>query len=152
MAPVPTPGGGTAATSATFFDPMLAELQRQLQHSLTTGTADLNLNKSRVLEDAELLRPFMARRFEQQLARKAADVAGRGFAGEESGIMRSGLGDLAEDQAFASGQFEKGVSRDVTDIDRAIAALTARTTMGGAEGVRAGAGRSADRAIRNLPF
>lgn len=140
------------ATDATFFDPMLAELQRQLQHSLTTGTADLNLSKSRALEDQALLRPYMERRFKNQMGAQAANVAGRGFAGEKSGIMQSELGDLGEEHAFARGQFERQGARDITDIDRAIAALTARTTMGGAEGVRAGGARASNRAIDALPF
>lgn len=139
-------------TQATFFDPMLSELQRQLQHTLTTGTADLNLQRDRTLEDMNLMRPFMERRFRQQMGRQAADVAGRGFHGQQSGIMRSQLGNLGEDQAFAQGQFERSGARDITDIDRAIASLTARTTMGGAEGVRGGAGRAAGRAMDMLPF
>lgn len=140
------------ATDATFFDPMLSELQRQLQHSLTTGTADLNLNKSRVLEDQALMRPFMERRFKNQMSAQAANVAGRGFAGSDSGIMRSQLGDLGEDHAFARGQFERQGARDLTDIDRAIASLTSQTTRRGAEGVRQGAGNAASRTIQSLPF
>lgn len=140
------------ATDATFFDPMLAELQRQLQHKLTTGTADLNLNRQRLEEDQNLMRPFMERRFSQQMQAKAASTAGRGFHGNESGVMRSQLGDLSEEQTFARGQFERGGARDLEDVDRAIANLTSQTTMQGAEGVRHGAGRATDRTIQALPF
>lgn len=147
-APAPAGGGG----SATFFDPYLAELQRQLQHEQATGTADLQLRRQRLDEDMNLMRPFMESRFGQQLKRTAGDVAGRGFHGAGSGIMRSQLGNVAEEQAFARGQFERQGTREAEDIERAIAALTARTTMAGAEGVRQGAGNATGRAIQALPF
>lgn len=141
-----------ARTDATFFDPMLAELQRQLQFQQTTGKADLQLDRQRTLEDVNLMRPFMERRFARQMNRGAANIADRGFHGQNSGIMREGLGDIGEEQAFAAGQFERGAARDVTDIDRAIAALTSSTTRRGAEGVRQGAGRASDRVYQALPF
>lgn len=141
-----------ARTDATFFDPMLSEMQRQLQFQQTTGTADLQLDRQRTLEDMNLMRPFMERRFGKQMQRGAAGVAGRGFSGQNSGIMRSALGDIGEEQTFAAGQFERGAARDVSDIDRAIAALTSSTTRQGAEGVRQGAGRASDRVYQSLPF
>lgn len=144
--------GYTRSMAATFFDPYLSELQRQLQHQLTTGTADLQLDRSRTLEDINLMRPYIERRFQQQMGAKAADVAGRGFAGDKSGIMRSQLGELGEEHAFARGQVERRGARELTDIDRAIAALTSGTTRSGAEGVRQGAGRATNRAIDQLPF
>lgn len=140
------------ATSATFFDPMLSELQRQLQHQLTTGTADLQLDRTREIEDMNLLRPYMERRFAKQMKAEAGSIAGRGFHGNRSGIMQSGLAELGEDQAWATGQQERSHARTVTDIDRAIAALTAQTTMTGAEGVRKGAGNATSRTINSLPF
>lgn len=138
--------------TATFFDPYLAELQRQLQHQLTTGTADLRLDQQRLTEDFNLMQPFMERRFGQQLKTEANSVAGRGFHGNRSGIMKTALGNLAEDQAFARGQHERQFARGSEDIERAIASLTARTTLGGAEGVRKGAGNATNRAIQALPF
>jgi len=137
---------------ATFFDPYLAELQRQLQFQQTTGQADLELKGQRIQEDANLMRPFMERRFGQQFQRTAGNVAGRGFHGQNSGIMRGAMGDVAEDQAFAAGQFEKGVSRESEDVERSIMQLTSSTTMQGAEGVRKGAGNATGRAISALPF
>lgn len=140
------------APSATFFDPALSELQRQLQHRLTTGTADLQLDRSRAIEDMNLLRPYMERRFGQQMKQQAAGIAGRGFHGGRSGIMQQGLAELGEDHAWARGQSERSHAREVTDIDRAIASLTAGTTMTGAEGVRKGAGNATSRTINSLPF
>lgn len=137
---------------ATFFDPYLAELQRQLQHQLTTGKADLQLQGQRLQEDANLMRPFMERRFGQQMSRLANNVAGRGFHGSRGGIMRSQLGDLSEDQAFARGQFERQTSRGLEDIERSIMSLTSGATREGAEGVRRGAGNATNRAINALPF
>jgi hypothetical protein len=138
--------------TATFFDPYLAELQRQLQFQQTTGQADLQLKGQRLQEDANLMRPFMERRFAQQFHRTAADVAGRGFHGQGSGIMRSALGNVAEEQTFASGQFERNVARGAEDIERSIQQLTGQTTLAGAEGVRRGAGNATGRAIAALPF
>jgi hypothetical protein len=140
------------ATDVTFFDPMLSELQRQLQHQLTTGTADLQLERSRALEDMNLMRPYIERRFGQQMKQQAGNIAGRGFHGDRSGVMRSGLAELGEDHTWARGQMERSHARDITDIDRAIAGLTASTTMTGAEGVRKGAGNAAGRTINSLPF
>lgn len=140
------------AQSKPFFDPGLAELQRQLAFQQATGTADLSLERNRVLEDANLMRPYMERRFSRAMNDKAASTAGRGFHGSESGIMREELGQLGEDQAFASGTFERNSARDLEDIERAIATLTQQNTLKGAEGVRKGAGRAGERAINTLPF
>jgi len=137
---------------ATFFDPYLAELQRQQQHRQTTGTADMRLQQQRLREDANLMRPFMERRFGQQMDRKAENVAGRGFHGSNSGIMRSQLSDVAHDQSFARGEFERGLSRQDEDLERSIFALTSDTTRQGAEGVRRGAGNAGQRAMQALPF
>lgn len=140
------------ASDATFFDPYLAELQRQTQHQLTTGTADQQLKGQRLTEDFNLMKPFMERRFGQQLRSTANATAGRGFHGAENGVMGQQVGNLAEDQAFARGQFERGYARDQEDVERAIADLTARATMQGAEGVRGGAGNASNRAVAALPF
>ena len=137
---------------ATFFDPYLAELQRQLQFQQTTGVADLRLKGQRLEEDANLMRPFMERRFGQQMKRTAGDVAGRGFHGTKSGIMRGALGELGEEQAFGRGMFERNLGRQSEDIERSIQQLTGSTVMQGAEGVRKGAGNATNRAIQALPF
>jgi hypothetical protein len=137
---------------ATFFDPYLAELQRQLQFQQTTGVADQRLKGQRLQEDANLMRPFMERRFGQQMKRTAGDVAGRGFHGQQSGIMRDALGDVAEEQAYGRGMFERNLGRQTEDIERAIQQLTGSTVMRGAEGVRQGAGNASQRAIAALPF
>lgn len=139
-------------TDASFFDPYLAELQRQLQHEQATGTADLQIRQQRLDEDMNLMRPFLERRFGQQMSRTAEGVAGRGFHGSRSGIMRGQLGELAEDQAFRAGEFERAGARESADIERAIAALTSRTTLQGAEGVRQGAGNATQRAVAALPY
>jgi hypothetical protein len=136
---------------APFFDPYLAELQRRLQLQLASGTADLNLQSQRLTEDANLLRPFMQKRFGQQMDATAAGVAGRGLAGS-SGIMGKQLGNVGEDQAFQEGMFERRISREQEDIQRAIADLNRSTTITGAEGVRQGAGNAAGRQISLLPF
>lgn len=137
---------------ATFFDPYLSELQRQLQHSMTTGVADQKLKGQRLQEDANLMRPFMERRFGEQMGRKAEGVAGQGFHGNNSGIMSNQLGDLAEDQAFARGQFERQNARGLEDVERNIMTLTSQGVRQGAEGVLDGAANASDRAARSLPF
>lgn len=138
--------------NATFFDPYLAELQRQLQHSTTTGIADLNLKGQRLQEDANLMRPFMERRFQKQMHQRAEGVAGQGFHGANSGVMRGQLGDLSEDQAFARGQFERQTTRGLEDIERDIMQLTSQNVRAGAEGVLDGAANAAQRAARSLPY
>lgn len=137
---------------ATFFDPSLAELQRQLQHQLTTGLADINLNAERLGEDALLMRPFMQRRFAQQMDTRAGEIAERGFHGNTSGIMRRGLSRLGEDQAFQAGSFERDLTRKRDDLARAAQQLTDESTRQGAEGVRKGAGNATKRTIGSLPF
>lgn len=137
---------------ATFFDPYLAELQRQLQFDQTTGVADQQLKGQRLQEDANLMRPFMERRFGKQMRTKADATAGRGFHGSQSGIMRGQLGELAEDQAYQRGTFERDLGRGLSDVERAIQQLTGSTVMQGAEGVRQGAGNATGRAIQALPF
>lgn len=150
--PGPAPGASSFSMDAPFYDPYLAELQRQLQHQQTTGVADLNLQSQRLQEDTNLMRPFMERRFGQQSRTRAEGVAGRGFHGNKSGIMRSAMGELAEDQAFTAGQFNRNASRGQEDIQRAIMDLIARTTMQGAEGVNTGAGNASSRAEQAMPF
>lgn len=137
---------------STFFDPYMAELQRQLQFQQTTGQANLELKGQRIEEDANLMRPYMERRFAQQFNQTAGGVAGRGFHGNKSGIMQGALGDVAEDQAFARGQFERQSSRGLEDVERSIMELTTGTAMAGAEGVRKGAGNATGRAVSALPF
>ena len=137
---------------ATFFDPYLSELQRQLMFQQTTGVADLRLRGQRSEEDANLMRPWMERRFDREARTRANSTAGRGFHGNKSGVMRGQMGELAEDQAFTAGQFERGAAREQEDVERAIANLIARTTMEGAEGVRGGAGNASGNAINALPF
>ena len=137
---------------ATFFDPSLAQLQRQLQFQLTTGLADINLQAERVSEDANLMRPMMERRFAQGMEQAAGGIAERGFHGNTSGVMRRGLSRLGEEQAFARGTFERNVTRQQDDLARSAQRLTDQSAMQGAEGVRKGAANATTRAIRSLPF
>lgn len=139
------------ALDATFFDPYLAELQRNQQLKLQRGTADMQLQSQRLTEDMNLMRPYMERKFGQQMDRAAAGAAGRGISGS-SGAMRNTLAPIGEDQAFARGQFEQRGARQQDDLSRNIARLAEDTTMTGAEGVRKGAGNASSRTVQNLPF
>lgn len=134
-----------------FFDPGLAMQQRQLAWETQTGTADLQLQGQRIQEDQNLFRPFLERRFGRQAQQTAGGVANRGFHGRRSGIMGQAMGDLAEEQAFTMGEFERGSTRGLEDIERAIANLTSRNVMVGGEGVREGAGRAAQRNYPTYP-
>lgn len=134
-----------AISSAPFFDPVLSEAQRRLAFDTQTGIADLRLQGQRLQEDINLFRPFMERRFQKQADRTAGGVAGRGFHGRRSGVMSAALTDLGEEQMYTAGEFERSSARSLEDIERAIANLTARGTLGGAEEVRRGAGRASSR-------
>lgn len=122
-----------------FFDPGLAELQRQIALQTTQGVADLNLRKDRLIEDQNLFRPYLERRFGQQAQKTAANAAGRGFHGTRQGITSRLLGKLGEEQAFALGEFERRGTRGLEDIERAIARLSESGIREGAEGTRRGA-------------
>jgi hypothetical protein len=139
------------AMEPTFFDPYLSQLQRQLAFDTETGVADLQLQQNRLQEDSNLFRPYLERRFGNQANQAAEGVAGRGFHGSRSGIMRKKMGGLAKDQTYTMGQFERGTARGMEDIERAIANLTGRNTIMGAEGVREGAGRAAQGAYPQFP-
>lgn len=140
-----------AIQSAPFFDPQLAQLQRQLAFDTQTKTADLRLQGQRIQEDQNLFRPFLERRFGEQANRTAGGVAGRGFHGNRSGIMKDAMKRLTEEQAYTKGEFERGSARGLEDVERAIANLTTRGTMQGAEGVRGGAGRASERNYPEYP-
>ncbi len=138
-----------AIQSAPFFDPLLAQQQRTIAFDTATGVADLQLKGQRIQEDQNLFRPFLERRFGEQANRTAGGVAGRGFHGNQSGIMRDAMGRLTEEQAYTAGEFERGSTRGLEDVERAIANLTARGAIQGAEGVRQGAGRASQRVMPN---
>lgn len=140
-----------AITTAPFFDPNLAMIQRQLAFSTQTGTADLRLRGQRIQEDANLFRPFLERRFANQMDQTAGNVAQRGFHGSRSGIMKQQLGSLAEDQVYTQGEFERGSARGLEDVERAIANLTQQNIISGAEATRQGAGRAAERNYPRYP-
>lgn len=133
-----------------FFDPLMAYQQRRRQYNLSTNKADLELERERLVQDANLMRPYMERRFGQQLKSAAGDMANRGLTG--SGLMGKQLGRVSEDQAFQRGRFERELARGQSDIDREISRTETRAVMGGAEDVRRGAGRASGRAINRLPF
>lgn len=141
-----------------FFDPILAELQRRTALQSSQGVADLELRGDRLTEDYHLLlgTPEAPGRFRRQLQRDtertAGNVAGRGFHGEDSGIMRSKLGRLGRDQADTLGQFHRQYAREQEDIQRAISGLEQEAITTTGEGVRQGAGRSSDRLMQRLPF
>ena len=141
-----------------FFDPILSELQRRLALQTEQGVADLELRGDRLTEDYHLLlgSEEAPGRFRRQLQRDtertAGNVAGRGFHGEGSGIMRKKLGRLGRDQADALGQFHRQYAREQEDIQRAISGLEQQGILGVGEGVRQGAGRSSDRLTQRLPF
>lgn len=134
-----------AISTAPFFDPNLAQLQRQLAHDTQTRTADLRLQGQRLEEDANLFRPFLERRFKRQAGQTAGNVAGRGFHGSRSGIMQGSMADLGTEQAYTAGEFERGTTRGLEDVERAIANLTSANLIAGGEGVRQGAGNASKR-------
>ena len=134
-----------AISQMPFFDPHMAMRHRELAFDTETRTADLRLQGQRLTEDQNLFRPFLERRFGEQSRKRAGNVAGRGFHGSQSGIMRDSMGRLGEDQAYTMGEFERGSARGLEDVERAIANLTTRNTMMGAEETRGGAGRAAER-------
>lgn len=140
-----------AISTAPFFDPSLAMLQRQLAFDTTTQTADLRLQGQRLEEDQNLFRPFLERRFKRQADQQAGNVAARGFSGGNQGIMNSQMAELGQEQAYTAGEFERKGARGMEDIERAIANLTQRNTIAGAEGVRTGAGNAADRTMPRYP-
>lgn len=135
-----------------FFDPLMAYTLRQQGLQLSRGVADARLEQSRLEEDANLMRPFMQRRFDQQLSQTAEGIAGRGFHGTRSGPMRSGLADVAEEQAFREGQFERELARGHEDIERGIVRMEEDAAITGSEAVREGAGRRSQQEMSRLPF
>lgn len=135
---------------APFFDPLMAYQQRQRQVNLSDRKADLQLEQERLVQDATLMRPYMERRFSQQLERSAGDMANRGLTG--SGLMGKQLGRVSEDQAFQRGRFERELARGMSDIERESARTERDAIMGGAEDTRRGAGRATDRTVNRLPF
>lgn len=144
---VPDVYSGSLDLIQPFFDPTLAQQRRASAFDTETGIADLRLQESRLKEDTNIFRPFLNRRFKQQADKVAGDVAGRGFSGRRSGIMNQSLGDLSEEQAFTSGEFERRNIRGMEDIERAIANLTSRNIMMGGEDTLDGAARASERAV-----
>ena len=140
-----------AISTAPFFDPQLAMMQRQSAYDLQTQTADLELQGQRLVEDQNLFRPFLERRFGRQARRRAGNVAQRGFHGPNQGIMQSSMGELGTEQAHTLGEFERGTARGLEDIQRAIANLSGRHALTGAENVRGGAGRASERQYPQYP-
>jgi len=141
---------GAGRPQAPFFDPMLSYNQRRRQYNLSTGRADRQLQSERMIQDAKLMRPYMERRFGQQLERTAGSLANRGLTG--SGLMGKKLGQVAQDQARQRGQFERELAQGLSDLGRQDARQTAESVMSGAEDVRRGAGRATKRAVNALPF
>ena len=138
-------GGGSNAGEAggatPFFDPLLSEAQRALAFNVENQIADLQLRGQRLVSDVNLMRPFIERRFRRQTERAGADVARRGFAGSHQGILAGTLSDLSRDQTFESAQFERRTSRELTDIERAIARLGGEATIQGSEDILSAARR-----------
>lgn len=134
-----------------FFDPQLAQQQRMSAFDTQTQVADKRLEGQRLQEDTNLFRPFLERRFGRQARQRAGGIADRGFHGQVSTPMKQLMGELGEDQMFTAGEFERGSARGLEDVERAIANLTARGTLIGAENVRGGAGRAAERAYPEFP-
>ena len=141
---------GAGKPSAPFFDPMLSYNQRRRQYNLATSRADRQLQSERMIQDAKLMRPYMERRFGQQLEKTAGSLANRGLTG--SGLMGKKLGQVAQDQARQRGQFERELAQGLADLGRQDARDTAESVMSGAEDVRRGAGRATKRSINALPF
>lgn len=141
---------GAGRPQAPFFDPMLSYNQRRRQYNLSTGRADRQLQSERMIQDAKLMRPYMERRFGQQLERTAGSLANRGLTG--SGLMGKKLGQVAQDQARQRGQFERELAQGLSDLGRQDARQTAESVMSGAEDVRRSAGRATKRAVNTLPF
>lgn len=137
-----------AIQELSFSDPTMAQQLRGLNYKTQTGIADKQLEGQRLVEDVNLFRPYLQRRFGKQADQTAAGVAGRGFHGTNSGVMKGEMKSLAEDQTFAAGQFERKASRELSDIERAIANLSGQGVIGGAEAVRGGGGRLADELVR----
>lgn len=137
-----------AIEELSFSDPQMAQELRQNEYQVSTGIADLELEAQRLIEDDNLFRPYLKRRFGQQADRAAGGVASRGFHGTHSGIMKDTMKELAADQSYAAGQYERQSSRRLTDIERAIANLSGQGIIGGAESVRGGGGRLADELVR----
>lgn len=135
---------------APFFDPLMAYQQRRRQLNLSDKKADLQLEQERLTQDANLMRPYMERRFGQQLDSAAGNMANRGLTG--SGLMGKKLGQVSEDQAFQRGRFERELARGQADIQRESARTERDAVVGGAEDVRRGSGRASDRAVSRLPF
>ena len=107
---------GAGRPQAPFFDPMLSYNQRRRQYNLSTGRADRQLQSERMIQDAKLMRPYMERRFGQQLERTAGSLANRGLTG--SGLMGKKLGQVAQDQARQRGQFERELAQGLSDLGR----------------------------------
>lgn len=137
-----------AIQDLSFSDPQMAYQLRNLAYDTQTGIADLNLNAQRIKEDQNLFRPYLKRRFSQQADKQAASIAGRGFHGANQSPMHRGMENLAADQTYAAGEFERGSARQLTDIERAIANLSGRGVRQGAEAVRGGAGRLAQELVQ----
>lgn len=147
-----------ATMEQPFFDPVMAELQRRTSLQVEQGTADLQLQGQRLTEDYNLMlgTPEAPGRFRRQMAqdmRTTADsVAGRGFHGQNSGVMRNKMKRLGTDQTDALAQFQRNYSRSMEDIQREIANLEQTGIITGAEGTLGGAGRSSDRLRDLLPW
>lgn len=147
-----------ATLTQPFFDPVMAELQRRLAYDVETGVADLTLRGQRSTEDYNLLMgteeaPGRVRRqFAADARARSEGIAGRGFHGNKSGIMRQGMSRLAADQTDAFGQLHRNYSRQQEDIQRQISNLETQGIMGSAEAVRGGAGNASNRLVERLPF
>lgn len=141
-----------ALMTKPFFDPWMAEFQRQLELDTSRGIEDLNLQDARLQQDANLMRPFMERQFAQQAKGAASGVAQRGFAGNRSGPMRGAMTRVGENQAFARGQFEREHTRKRDDIQLLIDRLNQDRILQGAESTRKGAGNAAERRYTGLSF
>lgn len=131
-----------------FFDPYLEELIRRTQFQTEGSIADLELRDQRLQQDLALAEPFMRRRFGQQMTQARGNLAGRGLHG---GVVNQQLGDLGEEQAFASGQFEQDFRRGREDIQRQIARLEQEGGIGIAEEGRRAAGRASQDALGRGP-
>lgn len=141
-----------------FFDPNMAEVQRRLALDTEFGVLDLETQNRRLVNDFTLLMGTpeapgrIRRQLEAQTRRTADSFADRGFHGQGSGVMRQGLGNLAEDQADSLGMLYNNYTRGREDIARQIAHLESRGAMSGAESVRGGAAGATGRVLDRLPF